>query len=412
MNAFLRKLCRVGIHLVERLVVPIPGLILYRLSFLFPRRADLWAFGGSDDEFADNSKYLYLWISANCPDLQAIWITGRKGLCRELTARGYRVACRWSWTGMLSAIRAKLHVFDGRARDVCFPLSGGSLYVNLWHGVGIKNIEYAVTHGPASAFFRQRSNPLVRLAAWDRYRAPDMVLATSPTMSTHFARCFKVPVEHCPELGYPRLDVATDEDLKQESLTFGDYTSIREAFAAYDEIYVYMPTFRDSERGFFGESLPSLAALSKALRKRNALLYIKPHRMTRLELPAEPGNIHIWPKGLDIYPVLTDFDLLITDYSSVLYDYIFTKDHGVILYTFDYDRYLADERDLAFPFENNVIGVRVSSFAELCNAIETGVGLALLPSDKLKELRERFWGCAGGTASRRVSDKLRQLASL
>jgi len=388
-------------------VVLIIRLLAYFLSGLFPRRSDLWAFGCGWGDFTDNSKYLFLWISANRPDIKAVWITGNAKLYADLKAKGYRVELRRTVASILVVIRAKLHVFCYFSSDVYFPFSKGCLQINLWHGVGIKNLIHA------SAKFKARSKGLLfRLRHWDIFRAPDMFLSTSEMMSQHFSKCFRIPIKHCPQIGYPRLDVVTDDNLRRQALTLGDYASIDKAFEVFDKIYLYMPTFRDSGHDFVKEAFPDLRCISQILASENAALYVKLHRSTAVAFSTEFDNCRKWPDGLDIYPVLKDFDVLITDYSSILYDWIFLKDNGVILYAFDYDRYTNIDRDLAFSFNENTIGVTVSDFESLCAAIRSGAGLAPLPKEKLALLRERFWGKMPPFASRRLTDYLTHMASL
>ena len=404
--SLLRKIARAACVYA---VYPISRMAMYLLSFLVPRRADLWVFGAWDGAFIDNPKYLYLWISANCPQIQAIWITNNEGVYHQLVAKGYKVAYRWSVAGVRAALRAKFHICCVSIDDVHFPFSGGSWYINLWHGVGLKNNKYAARTGPSARLFAQRRNPLFRFQKWSTFQDPDVFLSTSPTMSQHFARCFRIPIEHCPQLGYPRLDAATDGDLRQRALAFGDYSSVDEALAAYKETYVYMPTWRDGCQDFIADALPDFRLLSQALTARSGVLYIKAHRNFPSKISSAFSNIRIWPQELDIYPVLNSFDVLITDYSSILYDFIFLKNRGVILYTFDYAQYITRENELAFPFDDNVVGLRVNNFDSLCSAIQCGAGTAPLAADKLTELRERFWGSSSGLSSSKLVSYLETL---
>ena len=80
---------------------------------------------------------------------------------------------------------------------------GRAVKVNLWHGVGIKNIEYAISLGPLrhvlyTDSLRQRIDN-----NW-HFIKPDIFLSTSPMMTRHFAKCFRIPQEACIESAYPR----------------------------------------------------------------------------------------------------------------------------------------------------------------------------------------------------------------
>lgn len=368
--------------------------VLFPLSFLVPRRRDRWVFGAPQDGFSGNPEYLFLWVAQHRPDLRATWLTGSASTHRMLRERGYRSELRWSLAGVRAAVTARYHVVANDGSDTCFAFTGGAAVVNLWHGVGIKNILRGARVGENAALFARRWRPDSYLRSLHRFRRPALVLSTSPTMTEHFARCFDVPQQRCPQLGYPRLDPLVDEAFRALCLSFGDYASL-ERLRAGRTLYLYAPTLRDDDGDLLTEALPDVAALSQALRATNGLLLLKLHPFTSARVGddvAQADNIALWPAGLDLYPVLDEVDCLITDYSSLLYDYVAFADAGVVIYAYDYDRYVAKDRDLAFPFEDNVLGQRAGSFAELCEVLGSGAALAGLAPDRLAAIRSRFWG--------------------
>ena len=375
--------------------------VLFPLSFLVPRRDRVWVFGAPQDGFSGNPKYLFLRVSRNRPDVRAVWLTGSTATRQLLRDRGYRCELRWSPAGVLAAATARYHVVANDGSDTSLPFSGGARVVNLWHGVGIKNILRGARVGQNAQLYRRLWRPDVYLRSMHRFRRPAMVLATSPAMAAHFARSFDVPLERCPQLGYPRLDPLVDASFQELCLSFGDYAGL-ERRCAGRTVYLYAPTLRDDDGDFFDEALPDLAALSAALRPTDGVLLLKLHPFTAATVSdrvAELDNVVVWPADLDLYPVLDRVDCLITDYSSLLYDYIAVADAGVVVYAYDYERYVAKDRDLAMPFEDNVIGRRAGSFDELCRTFADGTALAGLPEQRLRELRERFWGSPDAVAA-------------
>ncbi len=371
--------------------------LIFPLAFLVPRDRGLWAFGAPQDGFSGNPKYLYLWVSEHSPDVRAVWLTGSRATRQLLRDRGYRCELRWSLAGMRVAARALYHVVANDGSDTCLPFTGGARLVNLWHGVGIKNILRGARVGQNAALYRRSWRPDVYLRSMHRFRRPSLVLSTSPTMSEHFARCFDVPVDRCPQLGYPRLDPLVDEHFRALCLSFGDYDALRQRCAGRT-VYLYAPTLRDDDEDFFAEAVPNLPALSEALRATDGVLLLKLHPFTSAAVGghvAAVDNIMVWPAGLDLYPVLDEVDCLITDYSSLLYDHIAVADRGVVVYAYDYERYVAVDRDLAFPFEDNIVGQRADTFDQLCELLHSGAALTALPEQRLGELRTRFWGAPG-----------------
>jgi CDP-glycerol glycerophosphotransferase (TagB/SpsB family) len=368
--------------------------LLYPLSFLLPRRRDLWVFGAPQDTFSGNPKYLFLWMAAHRPDTRVVWLTGSAATQRLLRDHGYRCELRWSPAGVRAAARARYHVVGNDGSDTCLPFTGGARVLNLWHGVGIKNILRGARVGQNATLYRKLWRPDVYLQSGHRFRRPALVLSTSPTMSEHFARCFDVPLDRCPQLGYPRIDPLVDARFRELCLSFGDYDGLRRQCAGRT-VYLYAPTLRDDDEDFVGEALPDLAALSEALRATDGVLLLKLHPFTAAAVGADLGaydNIVVWPAELDLYPVLDEVDCLITDYSSLLYDYIAVRSSGVVIYAYDYERYVAKDRDLAFPLEDNIIGRRADDFAELCAVLRSGAALTELPAERLAQLRVRFWG--------------------
>jgi CDP-glycerol glycerophosphotransferase (TagB/SpsB family) len=252
--------------------------------------------------------------------------------------------------------------------------------------------------GVISQHQKYRSNPLTRALYLEFLKKPDAVITTSDFMQKQFG----LDQMQCHKLGYPRLDVGADLILLKLAKAANPSPDVESAFGEYAEIYMYMPTFRDSGRPFLEQAFPSMRSLSDALSSRNALMYIKLHPRTSAEISKDFSNIRAWPDGIDFYPFLYRFDAIITDYSSILYDYIFQKNAGVILYTFDFNEYQEADRNLLYPFDENVVGIRVNNFDELCTCLSEGRALAPLPADELGKIRERFWGSCTAPVSATV----------
>lgn len=158
----------------------------------------------------------------------------------------------------------------------------------------------------------------------------------------------------------------------------------------YSKVFVYMPTWRDSQREVFTQSfdLPRLDAMLKSV---NSLLLLKPHANVLINPAefAELKNIKLVDGKVDIYPVLPYTDVLITDYSSVLYDYILMPGKDVILYLYDYADYVKN-RDLYYPFDENVVGRKVYNFGELFETIQKGN--YMMDAVQRQVIVDRFWG--------------------
>jgi CDP-glycerol glycerophosphotransferase (TagB/SpsB family) len=374
--------------------------LIYPLSKLVPRRSDLWLFGHQDGAFAGNSKYLYLWLRLHRPDIKAFWITGDEGTYRFMQRHGLAVCRRASLRGSWLSLRSAVHFFCHGPEDVNLPFAGGALLVNLWHGVGLKACYLGHRGSDVSRVARERPSGLRRVFELPYLLRPDLVVSTSPFMQRHFAEQFDLPASRCPTLGYPRLDAASDRALEEflQSLPGSERDALWED--GVEEVYAYVPTYRDSSRDFLSAALPDLPRLEGALARRGAVMYVKLHRHTKASSWTGGSRVRLWPDELDLSASIPALTGLITDYSSVHYDYIFNRATGSILYTFDSEDYVSADRELLYPIEGNTAGWRATTFDELVELI--GSGAALLPHPDVSAVRETFWGKSDGPASERI----------
>ena len=158
----------------------------------------------------------------------------------------------------------------------------------------------------------------------------------------------------------------------------------------YDKIFIYMPTWRDSQRDLFTQNF-DLAKIDDVMRAQNALMLLKPHVNTVIDAGALQRfkNILFIDSHVDVYPILPYTNVLITDYSSILYDYILMKDKDVILYLYDYEEYVK-ERDFFAPFDENVVGKKIYDFEALCSCIEQED--YKINEEERTRIIEKFWG--------------------
>ncbi len=360
---------------------------LYPLSFLVRRNDSIWVFGSHRNSFSDNSKYQFLWTSKNARNIKPVWISGSKKLINELRSKGYTAHSRWSPAGLITTLRAGVYVYSSYLSDINFLTSGRAKRVNLWHGVGLKKIEFKIDSGPLRAIYRNSPANWSRLLVPHAFARPDIMLSTSPMMTDHFSACFRITQKKCFEAMYPRLALHTNTELEMQALQFGQYDEIKEKMGRFGNRWIYMPTWRDDQSKNISTALPDLKALNESLKHSNSLLFIKAHPNEKLcEHPGE-SNIVFWDVENDIYPLLHEFDGLITDYSSILYDFLAIDKKKIILYNYDYEDYINNSRDFSYPYSDNTTGSWVRSFQELCEHLKR----PSLLTEFNPSIREKFW---------------------
>ena len=159
------------------------GYPLYLFSFLFPKDKKKWVLGNKLG-FSDNAKYLYLYI-AEQTEVDAYWITSDKKLVLWLRKRNLLAFYKYSLKGLYHSLTAYMYIYTTSPNAVNFFTSGGSKLVNLWHGVGIKNLlENNSSIGS--------SNWIYKILMPYTSKKPDYILTTSLLMNDYFKKVFSV----------------------------------------------------------------------------------------------------------------------------------------------------------------------------------------------------------------------------
>jgi CDP-glycerol glycerophosphotransferase (TagB/SpsB family) len=395
----------------QRLARGVAVFAIYPLLSRKTRNGSRFAFGYQDGGFAGNTKYLYLWAHLNRPDLKVGWISHNGALVARLRALGLPAYRRWSLSGIWHTVRSAALFFDHSPSDVNVMLSKGSVLVNLWHGVGIKPIQFNDPKCVVSTHAKHRKNAVTRAIFIDYVLDPDVVVSTSEFTSRHFSDQFRISEERCPSLGYARLDCASDPQLKDFAISLESTPFAVTRWDEFAEHYIYLPTFRDTGRSFLQDALPDLATLSNSLRSRNAVLYIKLHPKSADQIGEEYDNIRAWPVGIDYYPVLSDFEICISDYSSVIFDYVAVTNAGAVTYTFDYDDYVEEDRSLLYTFDDCVPGPWIHTFEDLCRLLRDGTAVGR-SSEQHERVKQLFWGGSCQPASPAVIAFVEQQVAL
>lgn len=374
------------------------GYLFFPFSFLFPRSRKVWVFGSFRGAFNQNAKYLFIYVSEQVPEICAVWISYKSAVVREIRSKGLKAYSFFSLPGLYYTLRGKYYFFNDYSSDICYFTSGGTVKVNLWHGVGLKKIEFCIENGPLAdryvrKTFRERYfYPFV-------YQRPDYFLSSTDFQSVKFAQAFRIPLEKCLNLGYPRNDVLLwDEERRKNFIDRYEPLVTRELIDRihrYKKVYLYMPTWRDSQKELFSAHL-DMEKLDRFMQETDSLFLFKPHPIMKIDPGVFGQNSHLMllDSHVDIYTLLPYTHVLITDYSSILYDYLLMKDKDAVLYLYDYKEYVR-ERDFNYPFLENVAGAVVYDFGALLQVMREGE----YDRSKYACITERFWGDYRGKAA-------------
>ena len=294
---------------------------IYPFSFLIPRNKNMVAFGSAHGAFNDNSKYLFIYMAEHIRDKQSCWLSINYKTVQLVKSLNLPAAWVFSPKGIWFALRSKTWFVNSYTSDILFCLSGRATVVNLWHGLGLKCCEFNITQGELAKRYVDH-NFIEVFTHPECFRRPDNVLVTKPFQSTMFEKAFRITDQQCIDEGYPRNVILTRS--KEEILHFVDKyepqstRKLIDNLNSFDKVYMYMPTWRDSQKEVFSEHF-DMDQLEKALINQNAVMLLKPHSNTKVKNIISSKNIIFIPGNVDVYGILPFTDVLITDYSSILY---------------------------------------------------------------------------------------------
>lgn len=376
---------------------------LYLLSFLMLRDKKKWVFANYIvDAFNDNPKYLFLYVNQHCTDIKAIYITPDPGIYFQLHKLGLKVYKKKSLAGIWHCLTAKVYFFNAYAADINFYTSGGAILVNLWHGVGLKKIEFNIERGNLADRYQKKSLADRVFMPWI-YKRPTWFISSTEFQSIPFSTAFRIQIRKCLDFGYPRNDILLAAEEERQSFIRKyereETLQLLELMKCYSKVYIYMPTWRDSI-DFLRDTGIDFSVLNNILITNNALLILKLHINTpHIAAVTALSNIVLLHGNIDVYSILPYTDTLITDYSSVLYDYLIMPGKEVILYLFDYDSYV-NIRDFNYPFLENVAGTIVKDSKGLYKIVDQKMKLESI--HETSTIRDKFWGNYKGDASKKI----------
>lgn len=375
----IRGLQLMKIDVVKKIVIYSLLTPIYWLSCVFPRKNNIWIFGAwFGRKFADNSKYLFIYVNNNQPAIRPIWLSKNKQLLQELKQNGYECYHTFSFKGCYFSFRAKVAIVSTGLSDVNRYLLGGAKKVQLWHGTPLKKI----CHDDFVTFLKDKDNSLIRIYLHTRKvilpflrERCHLYIASSPEVRKKICTAFSAKSENIAVTGYPRNDELFGDEWTDYP-NDDNYLSQINLKCNYKHVFTYLPTHRSEGRkdanlletyGFDPK------CMQKLLEELDAILIIKAHfynnkicwqddLVNRIIIPSD-NDIP------DIYPVLKRSDVLITDYSSVYFDFLLLN-RPIIFAPFDLKEYLKEDRELYYDYNSVTPGPKANAWDEVMQFME------------------------------------------
>ena len=316
------------------------NIITFNLCRLWPfRKKTLWVFGAREGhQFEDNSKYMFLHVLKNHPNIHAVWLTNEPKVVDDMRKQGYEAYRNGTLKGKWMQLRAGASFYTNGLMDFGFiPLVAGSKIVALWHGVGFNLIYNAKLHGTSLKIKKM----LDHLFSWT-YR--NITSSTSDFASEQFTKEMTFKKSGLRITGQPRNDVLFHID-RNAILTSIDINPNK-------KVIIYMPTYRNARLGKDAmtkivEDLYNSQELIKELDRENAILIAKLHPLTpHINIDNRPNFMILdYAKVNGNQELMGACDELITDYSSCFIDFALLE-RPIVFYTPDEKRFLTESEDM------------------------------------------------------------------
>ncbi|WP_417842811.1 CDP-glycerol glycerophosphotransferase family protein [Thalassospira sp.] len=298
------------------------------------KKKNRWSFSTHTNLFADNPKYLFLFLMKN--DLprkpEIAWITKSRKTYRYMKKEKYNVFHLFSFRGIWYTMTSSHWFVSGDSSDLAISLSKGVKIVSLWHGTPIKKIRENNTAKRKTTNFLCSHSKKIKIYFDKRI---DHLISPSEYVTEHiFLKSFKLQKHQIHALGNPRLDNGINKCKKNKIIEKAN------------KKILYAPTFRSYNPFFLRTRDFNFLNSNIEEKDNNVTLFIKPHPFSHPPLQYDTTNkIQVLDKDIDIYEIIQDFDILISDISSLIFDFM-ALNKGIIIFMPDAHKYVESERYL------------------------------------------------------------------
>jgi len=356
------------------------------LSLVIPKRKDLWIFSSWEGKsFADNAKYLFIYVNKHHPEISAIWITKNSATKSEIEENDLPACTGYSLRGIWLQLRAKYFFTTHGIYDFIPSLVIGGAHIELFHVTfPIKKMEFDYEGFVPRPLIR-KILLVVRYPFF--FHRPAFSISTTDYLADVFASCLRLSRKNVLPFGHPRTEAfSSQRELKSDQRKL----SLIAPLSEYSNIIYHVPTFRVNQDFDFFSFGFNLDRLTQFLKRTNSLYIVRLHpfdqRRVRVSNFGIESNFILEDHGLaDPYPLLKRASVLITDYSSIFADFLLT-DRPMIFANFAHDEYLRSERELYWDYERVTPGAKCANWEMVLDELEK---LVVEKTDDYLEIRRR-----------------------
>lgn len=308
-------------------------------------------------KYADSSRYMFEYILKE-KKYNAVWMAGDKSLYELLLSKCIPVVYSHSLKGIWYQIRAKMLVSSIQTADYNYLFLRKCIFFDLDHGFALKKAGFRI---PGTKKISILFDKFLRVGM--DYR----MSASTPFGMEKVVSGYDMKPEKIVHCNKPRTDVLFDESLQQGK------NEIIDNIKAGRKAIIWMPTHRScGEKTIEISKLVDLDKLQSVCEANNIVFIIKKHFYHNKEkenLERYPNIFDVTSEDIDSQVILVQADALVSDYSASYIEYLIL-DRPILLYAYDKEDFLKNERDLDVPFEENTAGEIVLTQKDFLNGIE------------------------------------------
>jgi len=386
---------------------------IYLISYIFPKNKNIWIFGAwFGAKFADNPKYLFLYVANNQPNIRPIWLTKNKKIMQQLKQNGYECYHAYSLKGFFYSMRAGVAIISQGLVDVNRFALSRTKNIHLWHGTPLKKIGTDSARGYSLpsylhnfyVYFLGLINPFYK-------EDFDLYTASSPEVVQKFCTAFDTIPEKVVVTGSPRNDIFSDnkKDIAEDT-NYDIYNSIIQNKI----IITYLPTFRDRGLTFdqlFNNYNFDFEKATNFFKENNAIFICRPHSADKTKISSLKSE-HLKFFNDDDMPdtqkLLAITDILITDYSGAYFDYLILN-KPIIFAPFDLNEYVAQSRELYYDYDSVTPGPKAKNWDDMLVLIKEAIIQPEKYEHKRMEINKIFNDFSDNHNSKRVYEKIVEL---
>jgi CDP-glycerol glycerophosphotransferase (TagB/SpsB family)/glycosyltransferase involved in cell wall biosynthesis len=324
----------------------------------------------SRPDFSDNTFALWEYITKNT-SYETAWLLLNGEHSAKLTEKGIANAVYNTPEGRELGRKAKIYVNN---TDISYLQKyPGQLFINLWHGSGVKALDYIVFN---------EDNPRLKSikCVVEEF---DLHLVHSHVDKINMASEYFCDARKFIATGQPRLDRVKNATGKDNIAKLFDG-----ALSKYENIILYAPTHRVTstykDGDFFSSNVFNIddyneQEFNRLLHRFNAAFVTKLHPIDSAKFKHDDLKLgangylltddDLFYADLQMNDILNAFDIMIADYSSIVTDFMLL-DRPIIYLIGDFDTYSKNKGFVYNDISFYMPGDKATDFNTLLNALE------------------------------------------